>query len=325
MRTMGDRTLGATGPRAGQRSSRTSARVRSMLSAAPARRSSTSPAAPTNRKPRRAISTARSNDGAWMPGDHAPSRGRGHHSIERIEHVGRAQVGEALEPEREAQVGGADVHAVETGDGADRLDVRPSLRGLDLHEREDRLVGRVRLPAARPERRPDRPVAPHAERRVPAETHEGGRVIGGVHHRTDHAPGSQVERPHHGRRVVPADPDERDGTRALDRADDVAEPLQGLLAVLQVDGHGVEPGRREDPGRRTAPERRPRVQRHLARDPTIPNPIGHGPHRRRDRCPRAAAQLAVVRARTRYPSTGNRKRSGPLGRTFEWKVRSSGP
>ena len=39
----------------------------------------------------------------------------------------------------------------------------------------------------------------------------------------------------------------------------------------------------------------------------------------------AAARPAMVRARTRYPSTGNRKRSGPLGRTFEWKVRSSGP
>jgi hypothetical protein len=120
------------------------------MPAAPAWKDSVSPAAPTNRKAR-AISTAlerRCVDARR----HAPSRGRGHHSIERIEHVGRAQVGEALEPEREAQVGGADVHAVETGDGADRIDVGPSLRGLDLHERET--ARSPRRPAHDPSRTP---------------------------------------------------------------------------------------------------------------------------------------------------------------------------
>ena len=197
-----------------------------------------------------------------------------HDRIEGLEQPGIAEIGERVEPQPQTEVGRSDVEPVEARRRGDLVEVAEPLRRLDHREGEDDLVRPRDVLAPGAERAVHRPVASDPLGRVPAGSDECLRFGPRADHRADDASGPDVEHAHQLGRVVPANANQGSGARSLDGREDPGGIVRLGGAVLEVECHRVETGRRDRSRRRGTFQREPRVQRRSAARPRLSKPVG---------------------------------------------------
>src|ERR1700682_2586242 len=167
-----------------------------------------------------------------------------------------------------AEIGGADIDAVDAVDIEDRFHVFDRRLGFHHREQHDLLVGRLLIGAGRTiHAGTDRAVGTRAARRVFGVGDEVFRLLLGVDHRTDHAIGAAVEYLADDARLVPGHAHHRRHRMTVHRLKALHHRLVILHAVLHVDGDAVEAALRDHLGGKSRRDRKPGVHHRLARSP----------------------------------------------------------
>ena len=175
--------------------------------------------------------------------------------------------------ERDRQVRGADVEAVEARRGRDLVEVVEPVVRLD--HRETQRVPAEDLGIGRPGGHlgADRPVRAPAVRRVAARLHRAGCLGRVVDQRQDHAGGADVERAHDQPRLVPRQPRHRHRAGAPSRLEHRQERRLGRQSMLQVGAHEVVAGEPPELRRERAWDPRPQPEHGLSRLPLCTQPL----------------------------------------------------
>src|SRR5450631_876554 len=176
----------------------------------------------------------------------------------------------------EAEIGRADIDAVDALDIEDRFHVLDGGLGLHHREQHDLVVGGLLIGAGRTiHAGTDRAVRARAARRVFTVGNQALRLLLGVDHRADHAIGAAVEHLADDAGFVPGHPHHRRHRMAVHRLKTLHHRQVILHAVLHVDGDAVEPALRNHFGGKSGGYREPGVHHGFARGPYFLDVICH--------------------------------------------------
>src|SRR6185295_3517271 len=175
----------------------------------------------------------------------------------------------------EAEVGGADIDAIDALDVEDRFHVFDRGPGLHHRQQHDLVIRGLLVGAGRTVHAgADRAVRARALRRILGELNEILGFLRGVDHRADHAIGAAVEHLSDDAGLVPGHADHRRYRMAVHRLEALHHREVILHAVLHVDGDAVEAALRDHFGREAGRNREPRVHHGLAGGPYFLDVVG---------------------------------------------------
>src|SRR5205085_7203274 len=180
------------------------------------------------------------------------------------------------QPIGEAEIGGADIDAVDALDVEDRFHVTD--RGFGLHHRQqhDLLVGGLLIGTGRAVHAcTDRAVGADTLRRIFGIRDEVFGFLRGIDHRADHAIGAAVEHLADDARLVPRHADHRRHRMAVHCLETLHHRLIILHAMLHVDGDAVEAALRDHLGGKARGDSQPSVDDRFTRGPDFLDVVSH--------------------------------------------------